>query len=172
MNRILAGVGLLAVLSLAFWWFYTTGRDGANQACDIREMEAKGVQAKDLNLKEAQVNDLQAQANIDRDRSTRRITDLDHKLQNAIRTKNSAKTVSGNCPDPVIDDGIVRVLSEAIADPAIPVRANPQGFVAADAPVTADTISEVGFNAIVEYNKCAVKINRIIEIEKVNHPDE
>ena len=172
MNRMLAAVGLLGVLSLASWWLYTAGRDDANQACDIRELKAKEVQAKDLNLKEAQVNDLQAQASIERDRSTRRITELDKQLQNAIRNKNTAKAVPGNCTNPVIDDGIVRVLSEAIADPALPVNPNPEGFVGADAPVATDTITEVSFNAIVEYNKCAVKINRIIEIEKVNHPEQ
>lgn len=153
MNRIYV-VGLsLALLTAGGWWLYIQGGVAAREEMQAAQLLAIENMANQYKLKEAKANELRDQA-----------LELEKKsLDRAKRLEKELRLVNKSQPACIIDDAVVSVLDEAVRDPAIPIGSNPKGLVAADGTVTSDTLAESRFLAVDAYNKCARKINAIVE---------
>jgi len=153
MNRTLMVVSLLALLTAGGWWLFTRGEDAMQAKMQQAQLEALEAVTNQYKQKEAKANEARDKALI----LERQSGDRSKRLERELRLANK------NQPVCIIGDDIVRVLDEAVRDPALPVRADSQGLVAADGTVTADTISESRFLAVEAYNNCARIHNAIIE---------
>jgi len=153
MNRTAAVVSSLALVIAVEWWLYTLTVDATLKRVQEAQLEALEAVTNQYKQKEAKANEARDKALI----LERQSVDRSKRLERELRLANK------NQPVCIINDDVVRVLDEAVRDPAIPVRTDPQGLVAADGTVSSDTIAESRFLAVEAYNLCARRINAIAE---------
>lgn len=151
---------VLLALAVASSLFYRAEGIETELACQNRIAEINRLSAESLKQSEDKIHDLETDRIAQNQDADTRLQALRKRLDSAIKNKPPIQAGIG-LPDCSVGDDVIRVLTEAAADPRLSSPDNPAGFVDPEETVTADTVAAYSFYTIEQYNQCASDMNSL-----------